>query len=394
MITRRHLLASAAAASLIRPRLLAAQTTGVTPVFIKWDAWYDDTQLVTQQFHQQLSPARWQFRAPFSCTVLGPERITCAGTQANMDIEIQAAANAGVKAWMQVWYGGAPNSPGGSTALHRGWQLYDASSYKNMVKWAVYTGLPSFGVSPYSNTAGWQGNCNYWVNFFTQPNYLKVGGRPVVFVAWSQTDLATYFANSTANTLATFNYLRSQSVAAGAGNPYIIGMDDLSGPITASQVKGWIGGDAISGYIPSGAIQFTALPETAATLYSRTLAHWGSQVASGDKTVPIALMGWDKRPRMELPGFSDGAGYIPWVGHQQYYARGTNAEIAGHLQACVDFIGANQPACDSKIMLVYAWNECAEGGTAGVPTLGDPPVGTPPSSALLNAIKPVLMAAA
>jgi hypothetical protein len=220
-----------------------------------------------------------------------------------------------------------------------------------------------------------------------------------LFVNTSGNSLTTYFANSAANSQATFAYLRSQSIAAGAGNPYIMAMGNLSNFSADNPPAGkiLIAADAVSSYVASSVLQFaTGLPETMATLMTRNAQYWASsyQVGSGQKTVPMCMLGWDKRPRYELPGFSDGTSYIPWVGHQQYYTRGTNAEIASNLQACINFIGSHQPICDSKIMLVYAWNECAEGGTAGVPTLTDPPVGTPPSSNLLNAIKPVLTAAA
>lgn len=395
MITRRGLIASAAAASLIRPKPVLAQTTGVTPIFIKWDAWYNNTETVTRQFHEQLSPARWQFRAPFFCDVLGTDRITCAGAQADMDIEIQAAANAGIKAWMYVWYGPNGTGTGGSTSLFKGWELHQSSALKDSLKWCGYTGMDQLGFNPWSNTAGWQANCNYWVDHFKRSNYLKVGGRPVMFILNSTGQLNSHFAGSSANSLTTFNYLRSQSVAAGVGDPYLITMGSLGNFAvdTPSVGKTWIGGDAISSYVASNALGYTALPETAATLYSRVASYWaGSQVATGNKTVPIAMIGWDSRPLIEIPEFNRGE--IPWIGHQKYYVRGTNTEIANHLQACVNFIGANQPACDSKIFLTYAWNECSEGGTSGVPTLGDPPTGTPPATNLLNAIKPVLTAAA
>jgi hypothetical protein len=380
VITRRGLIASAAAASVIRPRPLRAVTTGVTPIFINWNPWYENTAIVTTQFHAQLSPNRWQFRAPFSCEVLGSDRITCVGSQATMDIEIQAAANAGIKAWMYVWYGGNASGPG-DAAMHKGWQTYDSSTHKNTLKWCANIDIGALGNDPWSNTAAWHANCDFFVNHFKQSNYLKVGGRPVVFVNWQQSALSTHFANSTANTIAACNWLRSQSVAAGAGSPYLIAMQDLSGAVTTSQIKTWINGDAVSGYVASQALQFQALPETAATLYSRTQSHWGTQISAGDKTVPIAMLGWDSRPLIEMPEYS--RGHIPWIGHNQYYTRGTNAEIANHMQACVDFIGANQPICDSKLMLVYAWNECCE-----------PPAGSPPTTALLGAIKPVLTAAA
>jgi hypothetical protein len=387
VITRRAVIASAAAAALIRPRPLRAVTTGVTPVFIHFGGMGYSFDNPSRQNAVHLSPPQWQFRAPFFCDVLGNHRLSCLGVQSDMDIEIQAAANAGIQAFMFL---GAPKArqPG----VYKAWDYYNASPYKSSLKWAGYVGPEDFGFNPWSNTAEWQANCNYYVNtHFNTPNYLKLGGRPVLFVSWHQDTLATHFAGSTANCITSFNYLRSQAVAAGVGNPYIVAMGDPYGSNpTSHEAKPWVTGDAISNYVPNTVP--TALPNTAADLDVKMQAWWAAQVALGDKYVPNALMGWDVRPLQQLPQFNSPR--IPWNGTDQYFIRGTNAEIAANLQHCIDFIGANQPACDSKIMLVYAWNECSEGGTAGIPTLGDPPTGSPPTTNLLSAIKPVLTAAA
>ena len=159
----------------------------------------------------------------------------------------------------------------------------------------------------------------------------------------------------------------------------------------SSEVYPIVSASAISNYAPR-TVPGVALPSSFANLNTYTAANWDAQIATGLKAVPNALLGWDVRPLVELPPI--GQGYIPYVGHSNYYVRGTNAEIANHLQAAVNYIGAHQPQCDSKLMLVYAWNECAEGGTVGMPTIGDPPTGNPPTTNLLSAIKPVLTAAA
>src|SRR6185369_9873373 len=129
MITRRQLIASAAAATLIRPRLAQAQTTGVTPVFINWNPWYTSA-LVGRMYPNSLSKPEYQFRAPWFCDVKGPRRIACEGTQADMDIEIQAANNAGIKAWAWVWYGPGADSANwpGDVDLHKAWQMYNTSA--------------------------------------------------------------------------------------------------------------------------------------------------------------------------------------------------------------------------------------------------------------------------
>jgi hypothetical protein len=56
---------------------------------------------------------------------------------------------------------------------------------------------------------------------------------------------------------------------------------------------------------------------------------------------------------------------------------------AEHLRAAVEFIDSHDLACPSKVLLIYSWNECEEGG-ALVPSLGDP------QGSYLTAIAPVI----
>ena len=121
VITRRGLIASAAAAALIRPRPVLAQTTGVTPVFINWNPWYAPAAaVVSRMYPNALSKPEFQFRAPWFCDVRGSQRIACEGAQADMDIEIRAANNAGIKAWAWIWYGPGASGALGNPDLHKG----------------------------------------------------------------------------------------------------------------------------------------------------------------------------------------------------------------------------------------------------------------------------------
>jgi len=391
MITRRNLLATAAAASLIRPKLLQAQTTGVTPIFINWGGWYSLANPSRENW-AQLSPAQFQFRAPWFCKVLGPDRLACEGTQADVDIEIQAAANAGVKAFAYV---NGPKFAGDNSSIYQSYALYNTSAYKSSVKFVAYIGQEEFGNNPWSNTAAWQSHCNWWVaNIFPQSNYLKIGGRPILIISWHQSALATHHANNTANVLTSINYLRSQSIAAGQGSPYIISRADPWGAPSSAEAAVYYGANAITDYVP--ALLNSALPNTAADLDTMTQAWWAAKMAeattAGIKYVPNAILGWDRRPRLQMPNGTDAT--VPWSGHDAYWTRGTPAQVATHLQNCINFIGANPTMCDLKLMFVYAWNECSEGGTTGIPIISDPPTGTPPTTNMLNAIKPVLTAAA
>src|SRR6202012_5417315 len=142
-----------------------------------------------------------------------------------------------------------------------------------------------------------------------------------------------------------------------------------------AQVGPVVGADAISSYI-SG---FRREPAASYNrLDEQTRAYWTSLASTGAAMVPITMVGWDTRPRHETPG--------PWyraaTNPDHYYVMATPAELAEHVRAAVRFIRANPRACPSKILLIYSWDECDEGGCL-MPTYGDP------TGSRLQAIAPV-----
>jgi hypothetical protein len=92
-------------------------------------------------------------------------------------------------------------------------------------------------------------------------------------------------------------------------------------------------------------------------------------------------------------------GTKPLLGMNKYFAAGTPTQIAASYSAAFAYILANPSICPSKATLSYSWTENDEGGSAGIPTLGDPPTnaesGQPlNTSNLLKALGPVLRAVA
>ena len=99
-------------------------------------------------------------------------------------------------------------------------------------------------------------------------------------------------------------------------------------------------------------------------------------------------MGWDIRPRIENPVPWEEPGLAPYVGMLNYVSPGLVTERAKHLQAAVNYVGANPTKCPSSALLIYSWTECDEGGGALIPTLGDPPING--TTNILSAVRAVL----
>jgi hypothetical protein len=291
-----------------------------------------------------------------------------------MDQECHYAAGIGLKYWAFDMY--AATSP-----MSVAWHLYQASAYKNLVNWCGIVGPGFLGNDPFSAASAWQAKDNAWVAHFAQPNYQKVeDGRPLLYILWSQSEIASYFAGADSNFAASLAYLRAGCRQAGVGDPYIVIMAGRAQ--TSAAIMRAVAADAISNYIPDmgpapvGAVPWRVLDE-------RTQAFWASLAAQGVDCIPIATTGWDTRARRAHP--EPGPTEFPNETPRDYFVLPTDAQLRAEIKAAVAFVGAHPDACRSKALLIYSWDECDEGGNPLISTLG-----RPPGKSLMEAIAPPL----
>jgi hypothetical protein len=293
---------------------------------IRWDAWYTGT-IMGATDEVALTPSQWHDRLPFYA-VISPDGSTVQirlDEQSQMDTEIAAAKAGGIDYWAFGYYGDTdPNS----NALHK----YLSSNYKNDVKYSLII-FPMV-----MDKANW---LDTTVSHFSDSQYVKVlGGRPLVYA----------FDAGGPITPENIVDLRAAAVAQGLPNPYIVWMtwDVGDGQCTAH------GCDAISVYAmtPPGEAG-TIVPFS--DLANKYLWYWNHAKTNSFKVVPSFGTGWDPRPRYAYPP--------PWgIGGETATTVGTPSEIAQNLQTAADWIAANPSAAESKTILIYAWNEFAEGG--------------------------------
>lgn len=367
----------------------AEALAGVIPGAIRFDAWgasqgpYSSLSTV-QAFQNYLSPKRWQFRAPWYCKPPSDNQMACDEAQANMDTEIQCAANAGIKFW-------ASNQFTGNSAFGVSYNLYLTSSFNSLVKWCWITDLGTLG-----STGNFATQVAGYVANYQQPQWMTVlSGRPLHFIFWNASNFIGHWGSSYANVAAMITALRSASVSAGAGNPYIVVMDFT--PAAASTEATGIGADAIGLYNWSAYGAYTGLASAMA-------AQWPSYSTAANGAglgfIPTAVTGWDRSPQFQSPAAFAGNSWglngapTPYSGILNVANPGTNSQIATHIGAAGAFVQANPTTCLSTAMLICAWNECSEegaGATNGglIPSIGDPPqVGN--TSNLLTAVGAVL----
>jgi len=153
-----------------------------------------------------------------------------------------------------------------------------------------------------------------------------------------------------------FNAFRAAVKEAGCGDPYIVVMD--FSPKHGKRIVEIIGGDAISSYATSGTMN-GATPY--AMLASRAAGFWDDCLDTGAAVAPIAMAGWDRRPRIEHP--------VPWEKNQKpgdgvenFYVMPSPAELAAHIESAMRWATVNAAQCPAQAVIVYAWNEHDEGG--------------------------------
>ncbi len=296
---------------------------------IRWDAWYTGGPGATDEI--ALTPSEWHDRIPFyaqfvaSTTASTTDLHIRVDTQEVMDQEIAAAKAGGLDYWAFDYYGNANSITG---ALNK----YMASAQKADMKFSLL-------VLPQATTASdWPASA---VQYFQDSQYVKVvNGRPLVYA----------FAAGSPITKASMDSLRAAAQAAGLPNPYIVWM---TWNVNDGKVAE-LGLDAVSAYAlaPTGTAE-TVQPYS--NLVNVDEQFWNTAKTLGLKTVPIVTTGWDPRPCYAYPP--------PWgEGNHTAVAVGTASEIASHLQSAFTWIDSNTPVSEPRTIIMYAWNEYAEGG--------------------------------
>ena len=374
MISRRSLLAALGAlgASCALPKPAKA-ASGTIMGAIRWDPWYGSTYEVYGE--ASLGPAPWQFRSPWFGSSTGANTIKINGnSQANLDLELQAAHAAGIQYWAYDWYGdvngAACTSANAGCVTYSGfenaWGLHQSSSYASYVKWCVIYQMQA-------TPSGMTVQMAQMAAYMAKSNYLTVlGGRPVFYWLASTSVDSSWAPCITA--------LRAACSSLGLGNPYVVVMLGQTSAASVITIVQAVGADAISNYS-----YFTSGPFAGVTsaLQSQWAAFAAAASAASLGYVPNLSMGSDRRPRFEANGNP------AWVLNSYFCPPATNTERVTQVQDAITFILANPSVCASTLGVIYAWTECDEGGGCLAPTIGDPPSATPP---YMNGIETALSA--
>jgi hypothetical protein len=348
------------------------------PCAIRWDA--VDTGIgnpINTEITRTLAPATFWSRAPWYAKPLGAGGILIDGdSQAIMDREIAYAHDAGLTCWVYLWYGA-------NHAMQNAWRLHQSSSRKNDVNWAQ---MAQFG--DLKGSGNFSSQTPAIIGYMEQSNYQTVlAGRPLWFL-YADGSYASHLAEDWGNDPATFASalatFRAAAEAAGLPNPYIV-MVNGDAAVAAS-----LGTDAVSSYVPDFGPDAPAKPWTkvAAAISSYWSKLGSGASAAGIQTVPIVATGWDTRPRKLHIVSWETSIRKPGEDPNVYDVLPTPAQFAAELQNAVKYVADHRSVAASNVILIYAWDECDEGGNCLIPHY-DPANPGVPDTAILDALRTV-----
>jgi hypothetical protein len=311
-------------------------------------------------FHFQGLPlGPYQDRQPFSAW---QDNSSCAVEQ-----QLATAQNFGIDFFVFDWYFNAEvNDPGEN--LNAALQVTHALPDRHGMQYAIlYVDGAPFDVGP----SDWTTAVNEWVGYMTDPDYLRVNGKPAFFII-NVGEMRQVFGSSGAVSSALAQ-LRAVAQAQGLPGVYIVGgfgtpdgtmgQHSLSDGFSIAQADGY---DAISFYnypfappAVNGMLPFSTLSEAGQWTWNE------ATLSSPLPFIPTAMAGWDPRPWNETE---------PNTGDLMWYSR-TPQDVATFVQGAITWTAANpqlrpEPAPTPPLVLIEAWNEFGEGSHV-IPTAGD-----------------------
>jgi hypothetical protein len=307
---------------------------------IRWDGWQVDNA-VGHAVSKSLTPPQWRGRLPFFAKVRDGDSPELRGdTQEVITAEIAAAKTARLDYWAFLAYDE-------TDTMSRGLQLYLANPKRSGVNFCMI-----------SETARWQRNnsaalADRFAKLMAEPGYQRVaGGRPLFFFLHHETETVVKSWGGPEGFREAVDKLKAAAAARGLPAPYFAVMTyDVK---AAKSFANDAGLDAISAY----AFQRGDDHAPYSKLTSDLEKFWEIQRSTRTAVIPLAMAGWDRRPRVQNP--------VPWEHFggtmDKYYETATAEQLAAHVHAAVKWTREHAENCPAQAVILYAWNEFDEGG--------------------------------
>lgn len=271
-------------------------------------------------------------------------------TQEIMERQIDLMADNGVDFMLYCWYWKDDrsfiNEAGiNSDPKHTSLRLYASAKNRKRVQYALlvanHEGAEILGPS------NWEAAVKHWAPYFRDPQYLHVGGKPLVVI----------FGTSDA-TISDADIDKMQETAKKIGFKNGLSIAGCGGSSTQVKNKKF---DLATHYNLT-----TGYSAGSAEKHFQVLIDHAKQQWRADKQpyIPVINSGWDKRPWEGPDGLSQGEGW--------YFIGDTPDLFKSFLGDAITWMDNNPTKTPKeRLTLIYAWNELGEGGWL-VPTKDDP----------------------
>ena len=297
---------------------------------------------------------------------LYPEREPVTGwyddRQELVDAQIQLAAAGGLDFFVFDWYTPRSLLAGAVQNHNNGLKFFLTSPYKRQMKFSVlYVNHEPYGIT---SKKEWENVTDQWVQFFRDPQYLNLDGRPI-FIVFHPKLMQQQWGGS-AGVRWALKRLEDKAKSQGFrgvmfGASSIWSAGEKGAALRQFDNDGY---DFYTNYgLPAPAV-FKRQAARYEEMNGAQLEHWdGINKYSSLPYVPLVTAGYDRRPR-NLPDQM-----FHFVGNSPEKFRKlleTAKETVDHQAKMRLPVAPN----GQRMVLIYAWNELAEGGFI-IPTKRD-----------------------
>ncbi len=269
-------------------------------------------------------------------------------TQAIMDTQIDLMADNGVDFMLYCWYWQKNKNALDVAAInsdpkHTGLELYLKAKNKKRIQYALL--VANHEGAEIIGSANWEAAVRYWAQYFRDPQYVHVEGKPLV-VLFGTGDAA----------ITNVDIEKMQETAIKIGFKKGLAIAGCGAPAKSKKFTQSTHYNLTTGY-SSGSVE-----KDFRILINHAKQQW--QGTTDQPYIPVINSGWDKRPWEGPDGLNQVEGW--------YFTCDTPDLFKNFLGDAITWMD-NNPTKTTKerLTLIYAWNELGEGGYL-VPTKDDP----------------------